>query len=157
LIGIVGLNKESSDLAVFDRPKSALSESFRARSSPILYKQQNLDGAKNANDHLFSKWGREHLRYKHCYVFALSEKKDGCIRIGSKKTKVVLLCEFNLSNEVGIVNYLIKQKNDRGNNKPYAHTVSDVILLEGITKNAQRQKMINFLVTVRNAIKHPQP
>jgi hypothetical protein len=55
------------------------------------------------------------------YRFCLEREKDGCIRIGSKKTKAVLP---NLSNEVGIVNYLIKQKNDRGNNKPYAHTVS---------------------------------
>ncbi|MFV8358676.1 GumC family protein, partial [Flavobacterium sp. XS1P32] len=37
LIGIVGLNKESSDLAVFDRPKSALSESFRAIRSSLQF------------------------------------------------------------------------------------------------------------------------
>jgi hypothetical protein len=49
LIGVVGLNKENTDLAVYEKPKSALSESFRAIRSSLqyLYKKQNVDGAKH--------------------------------------------------------------------------------------------------------------
>jgi Mrp family chromosome partitioning ATPase len=45
---VVGLNKENTDLAVYEKPKSALSESFRAIRSSLqyLYKKQNVDGAK---------------------------------------------------------------------------------------------------------------
>ena len=41
-------------------------------------------------------------------VFALSEKKTVIIGLDLRKPK--LFDEFNLSNEVGVVNYLIKQK-----------------------------------------------
>jgi hypothetical protein len=37
LIGVVGLNKEISELAVLTDPKSALSESFRAIRSSLQY------------------------------------------------------------------------------------------------------------------------
>jgi hypothetical protein len=49
LIGVVGLNRENTDLAVYEKPKSALSESFRAIRSSLqyLYKKQNVDGAKH--------------------------------------------------------------------------------------------------------------
>jgi hypothetical protein len=47
LIGIVGLNKESSDLAVL-QTKIGVIRIFRAIRSSLqfLYKQQNLDGQK---------------------------------------------------------------------------------------------------------------
>ncbi len=111
LIGIVGVNKESSNLAVFDRPKSALSESFRAIRSSLqfLYKQQNLDGAKTLMiTSSVSGEGKTFCAINIATVFALSEKKTVVIGLDLRKPK--LFDEFNLSNEVGIVNYLIKQK-----------------------------------------------
>jgi hypothetical protein len=50
---VVGLNKENTDLAVYEKPKSALSESFRAIRSSLqyLYKKQNVDGA-NIDDNI---------------------------------------------------------------------------------------------------------
>ncbi|MFC3336837.1 hypothetical protein [Flavobacterium palustre] len=48
LIGVVGVYKEEGELAVFDKPKSAMSESFRAIRSSLqfLYKKQHVEGAK---------------------------------------------------------------------------------------------------------------
>ncbi len=111
LIGIVGVNKESTNLAVFDRPKSALSESFRAIRSSLqfLYKQQNLDGAKTLMiTSSVSGEGKTFCAINIATVFALSEKKTVVLGLDLRKPK--LFAEFNLSNEVGIVNYLIKQK-----------------------------------------------
>ena len=111
LIGVVGVNKEISDLAVFDRPKSALSESFRAIRSSLqfLYKQQNLAGAKTLMiTSSVSGEGKTFCSLNIATVFALSEKKTVIIGLDLRKPK--LFDEFNLSNEVGIVNYLIKQK-----------------------------------------------
>jgi capsular exopolysaccharide synthesis family protein len=111
LIGVIGLSKENSELAVFDKPKSALSESFRAVRSSLqfLYKQQKLDGAKTLMiTSSVSGEGKTFCTLNIATVFALSEKKTVIIGLDLRKPK--LFDEFNLTNEVGVVNYLIKQK-----------------------------------------------
>ena len=111
LIGVVGVNKENTNLAVFDKPKSALSESFRAIRSSLqfLYKQQHVDGAKTLMiTSSISGEGKTFCSINIATVFALSEKKTVIIGLDLRKPK--LAAEFNLSNEVGVVNYLIKQK-----------------------------------------------
>ena len=111
LIGVVGVNKENTTLAVYDKPKSALSESFRAIRSSLhfLYKQQNVDGAKTLMiTSSVSGEGKTFCSINIATVFALSEKKTVVIGLDLRKPK--LASEFNLSNDVGVVNYLIKQK-----------------------------------------------
>jgi hypothetical protein len=90
LIGIVGLNKESSDLAVLTdqnrRYQNLLEPDLRYnfiqatkfRRCKTLMITSSVSGGGNI------------CAINIATVFALSEKKDGCIRIGSKKTKVVL-------------------------------------------------------------------
>jgi capsular exopolysaccharide synthesis family protein len=112
LIGVVGLSKDDTDLAVFNKPKSALSESFRAIRSSLqfLYKKQEIDGAKTLMiTSSVSGEGKTFCSLNIATVFALSEKKTVIIGLDLRKPK--LFDEFNLTNEVGIVNYLIKQKN----------------------------------------------
>jgi capsular exopolysaccharide synthesis family protein len=111
LIGVIGLNKENTELAVYDKPKSALSESFRVIRSSLqyLYKQQKLDGAKTLMiTSSVSGEGKTFCSLNIATVFALSEKKTVIIGLDLRKPK--LFSEFNLTNEVGVVNYLIKQK-----------------------------------------------
>ena len=111
LIGVVGVNKDNTNLAVFDKPKSALSESFRAIRSSLqfLYKKQNVDGAKTLMiTSSISGEGKTFCSINIATVFALSEKKTVIIGLDLRKPK--LAEEFNLSNDVGVVNYLIKQK-----------------------------------------------
>ena len=111
LIGVIGLSKDNTDLAVYNKPKSALSESFRAIRSSLqfLYKQQKLDGAKTLMiTSSVSGEGKTFCTLNIATVFALSEKKTVIIGLDLRKPK--LFNEFNLTNEVGVVNYLIKQK-----------------------------------------------
>lgn len=111
LIGIVGVNNESSNLAVFDKPKSALSESFRAIRSSLqfLYKKQQVDGAKTLMiTSSVSGEGKTFCSINIATVFALSEKRTVIVGLDLRKPR--LAEEFNLKNEVGVVNYLIKQK-----------------------------------------------
>ena len=56
LIGVIGLSTDKTDLAVYDKPKSALSESFRAvRSSLAVFVQTTkIRWCQNAYDYLFS-------------------------------------------------------------------------------------------------------
>jgi len=111
LIGIVGINADHTDLAVFDKPKSALSESFRSIRSSLqfLYKKKNVAGAKTLMiTSSVSGEGKTFCSINIATVFALSEKKTVIVGLDLRKPK--LFKEFGLLNEVGVVNYLIKQK-----------------------------------------------
>lgn len=110
LIGVVGVNKDKSELAVFNKPKSALSESFRAIRSSLqfLYKKQNVDGAKTLMiTSSVSGEGKTFCSINIATVFALSEKKTVIVGLDLRKPK--LFEEFNLNNNKGVVNYLINQ------------------------------------------------
>jgi len=111
LIGVIGVNKDSVNLAVFDKPKSALSESFRAIRSSLqfLYKKQQVNGAKTLMiTSSISGEGKTFCSINIATIFALSEKKTVIIGLDLRKPR--LADEFNLTNKVGVVNYLIKQK-----------------------------------------------
>ncbi|MEO7975802.1 polysaccharide biosynthesis tyrosine autokinase [Flavobacterium sp.] len=111
LIGVVGINKEKSNLAVFDKPKSPLSEAFRAIRSSLqfLYKKQQLEGAKTLMiTSSISGEGKTFCSINIATVFALSEKRTVVVGLDLRKPK--LAEEFDLINQYGVVNYLIKQK-----------------------------------------------
>ena len=112
LIGVVGVNKDNVNLAVFDKPKSALSESFRAIRSSLqfLYKKQQVSGAKTLMiTSSISGEGKTFCSINIATIFALSEKKTVIVGLDLRKPR--LADEFNLTNQVGVVNYLIRQKN----------------------------------------------
>jgi succinoglycan biosynthesis transport protein ExoP len=136
LIGVIGVSGEASSLAVFDRPKSALSESFRAIRSSLqfLYKKQQVDGAKTLMiTSSVSGEGKTFCSINIATVFALSEKRTVIIGLDLRKPR--LAEEFNLTNEVGVVNYLIKKKSlaeiTNATNIPYL----DVILSGPVPPN----------------------
>jgi capsular exopolysaccharide synthesis family protein len=111
LIGVVGVNNETSSLAVFDKPKSALSESFRAIRSSLqfLYKKQQVDGAKTLMiTSSVSGEGKTFCSINIATVFALSEKRTVIVGLDLRKPR--LAEEFELINDVGVVNYLINKK-----------------------------------------------
>ncbi|TRX34786.1 polysaccharide biosynthesis tyrosine autokinase [Flavobacterium sp. ZT3R18] len=111
LIGIIGMNTDNTNLAVFEKPKSALSESFRAIRSSLqfLYKKSNVAGAKTLMiTSSVSGEGKTFCSINIATVFALSEKKTVIVGLDLRKPK--LFEEFNLNNALGVVNYLIRQK-----------------------------------------------
>lgn len=111
LIGVIGLKRTGSNLAVFEKPKSALSESFRAIRSSLqfLYKKQNVSGAKTLMlTSSVSGEGKTFCSVNIATVFALSEKKTVIVGFDLRKPKI--FDDFNLKNDVGVVNYLIGQK-----------------------------------------------
>jgi len=111
LIGVIGVNKDNINLAVFEKPKSALSESFRAIRSSLqfLYKKQQVSGAKTLMiTSSISGEGKTFCSINIATVFALSEKKTVIIGLDLRKPR--LADEFSFDNKLGVVNYLIKQK-----------------------------------------------
>ena len=111
LIGIVGVKHSETNLSVFERPKSALSESFRAIRSSLqfLYKKQSIDGSKTLMlTSSVSGEGKTFCSLNIATVFALSEKKTIILGLDLRKPKI--FDDFNIENDLGAVNFLIGQK-----------------------------------------------
>jgi capsular exopolysaccharide synthesis family protein len=111
IIGVVGVKHTESNLSVFEKPKSALAESFRAIRSSLqfLYKKQNISGSKTLMlTSSVSGEGKTFCSINIATVFALSEKKTVIVGLDLRKPKIFE--DFNLDNELGVVNYLIGQK-----------------------------------------------
>ena len=111
LIGIVSVNKDESDLTVFDKPKSAMSESFRGIRSSLqfLYKEQEDDGSKVlVLTSSISGEGKTFCSVNIATVFALSQKKTIIVGLDLRKPKLYKV--FDKTTEFGVVNYLINQK-----------------------------------------------
>ena len=110
LIGVVGIKHNESNLSVFERPKSALSESFRAIRSSLqfLYKKQSLMGSKTLMlTSSISGEGKTFCSINIATVFALSEKKTIILGLDLRKPKI--FDDFNVKNDIGAVNFLIGQ------------------------------------------------
>lgn len=108
IIGVVGKKQTDSNLSVFERPKSALAEAFRALRSSLqfLYKKQNLAGAKTLMiTSSVSGEGKTFCSINIATVLALSEKKTIIVGLDLRKPK--LFTDFNCTNQIGVVNYLI--------------------------------------------------
>lgn len=115
LIGVVGLNFAGTNLSVFDKPKSALAESFRAIRSSLqfLYKKQNILGTKTLMlTSSVSGEGKTFCSINIATVFAMSEKKTVIVGLDLRKPKI--FDDFDMKNEKGIVNYLIGESNLEG-------------------------------------------
>ncbi|HEU4495676.1 MAG TPA: polysaccharide biosynthesis tyrosine autokinase [Flavobacterium sp.] len=111
LLGIVERKKLAGNLAVYEKPKSALAESFRAIRSSLqfLYKKQQAAGAKTLMlTSSISGEGKTFCSMNIATVFALSDKKTVIVGLDLRKPKIFQ--DFNLNNDVGVVNYLIGQK-----------------------------------------------
>jgi capsular exopolysaccharide synthesis family protein len=110
LIGVVGMKHTDTNLSVFEKPKSALSESFRAIRSSLqfLYKKQKVSGSKVLMlTSSVSGEGKTFCSINIATVFALSEKKTVIVGLDLRKPKI--FDDFNLKNNIGAVNYLIGQ------------------------------------------------
>lgn len=136
LIGVIGVNKDSLNLAVFDKPKSALSEAFRTIRSSLqfLYKKQQVSGSKTLMiTSSISGEGKTFCSINIATVFALSEKKTVILGLDLRKPR--LADEFNLKNQIGVVNYLIKQNSLDEITNPTQIPNLDVILSGPIPPN----------------------
>lgn len=111
VIGVVGKKNTLNNLSVFEKPKSPLSESFRAIRSSLqfLYKKQNRQGAKTLMlTSSVSGEGKTFCSINLATVFAMSDKKTVILGLDLRKPRI--FGDFNIDNIVGVVNYLIGQK-----------------------------------------------
>lgn len=111
LIGVIGKKQNVNNLSVYEKPKSALAEAFRAVRSSLqfLYKKQKLEGAKTLMvTSSVSGEGKTFCSINIATVFAMSEKKTIILGLDLRKPKI--FDDFKITNEIGAVNFLIGQK-----------------------------------------------
>ena len=109
VLGVIGSGKIDNYLAVFHKPKSAMAESFRALRSNIQFLFKKGGNSKTiVITSSVSGEGKTLSSINMATVFALSDKKTILLGLDLRKPK--LHDDFNVSNEVGVVNYLIGQK-----------------------------------------------
>ena len=108
VLGVIGRANIDSYLAVFEKPKSTLAESFRAIRSNIqfLFKKGGRSKTIVVTSSVSGE-GKTLCSVNMASVFAMSEKK--VILLGMDFRKPKLHEDINATNEVGLVNYLIDQ------------------------------------------------
>src|SRR5690606_653975 len=111
IIGVVGVKHNRSNFSAYERPKSALSESFRAIRSSLqfLYKKQSITGSRTLMlTSSISGEGKTFCSINIATVFAMSERRSVIVGLDLRKPKI--FDDFNIRNDIGVVNYLIGQK-----------------------------------------------
>jgi len=110
LIGITGKNKFNENLIVYKKPKSTISEAFRAiRSNLQFLFQDNTKKSKTiVVTSSVSGEGKTFTAENIASVFAVAGKKTVLIGFDLRKPKIHL--DFNRDDSEGLTNYLIGQK-----------------------------------------------
>lgn len=112
ILGVVGNNGSDSNLAVFYKSKSGIAESFRALRSNIqfLFTRNTKDKCKTIIvTSSVGGEGKTFISVNMATVFALGGKKTILVGLDLRKPKI--FDDFGISNEKGVVNYLIGEEN----------------------------------------------
>jgi len=112
LIGVVGKTNHATNLIVKDKPQSTIAESFRGIRSSLhfIYNQDSLHGSRTIMvTSSVSGEGKTFTSINLATVFALSGKRT--ILVGMDLRKPKIFDDFNIENDVGVSNYLVKDCN----------------------------------------------
>ncbi len=110
-LGVIGKNQTKDDLAVYNKPRSATAESFRAIRSSLqfFYKNKTQDKVvKILLTSSISGEGKTFIAKNIATVYALSGKRVVLIGLDLRKPRIHE--GFNVSKDLGAVNYLIGDK-----------------------------------------------
>ncbi|HBF88742.1 MAG TPA: hypothetical protein DDX39_08885 [Bacteroidales bacterium] len=105
ILGTVGHNNKTSELIVKDKPKSSISESFRALRTNLQYLLREKDSYIITITSAVSGEGKTFCAINLASIIAYSNKKTVLIGLDLRKPK--LHKELGLTNEIGISTYLI--------------------------------------------------
>lgn len=111
LLGVVGENEFETNLVVLQKSKSAMAEAFRTIRSSLqyMYRKHDLKGSKTVLvTSSVSGEGKTFCSINIASVFALSGKRTVLLGLDLRKPKI--FDDFEINNEIGVVNYLIGQK-----------------------------------------------
>ncbi len=107
VIGTIGHNDKSSELPVFEFPKSALAESFRSLRTNLQYLLREKDEKIILVTSAISGEGKTFCAMNLATILAMSNKKVLLVGLDLRKPKIHKL--FNVSNDFGLSTYLINK------------------------------------------------
>lgn len=111
VLGMIGKSDSTSNLAVLNHPKSAISEAFRNLRSSLqfLYRERGVTGSKTVLiTSSVSGEGKSFCAINLASIFALSDRKTIIVDLDLRKPKISKY--FDVENKVGVVDYLIDEK-----------------------------------------------
>jgi capsular exopolysaccharide synthesis family protein len=111
ILGVVGKKTTTSNLTVFQKPRSAVAESFRALRSNVhfLFDRKIKEKCKTIIvTSSVSGEGKTFVSINIATVFALGGKKTILVGLDLRKPKMYI--DFEIENEIGVVNYLIGEE-----------------------------------------------
>ncbi|MBT8316135.1 MAG: polysaccharide biosynthesis tyrosine autokinase [Lutibacter sp.] len=111
ILGVIGKNIAENNLAVYLKPKSSVSESFRGLRSNIqfLFSRDVKDKSKTIIvTSSVSGEGKTFISINLATVFALGGKKTILVGLDLRKPKI--FGDFEITNKKGVVNYLIGEE-----------------------------------------------
>ena len=136
VLGAIGKSQLINSLVVIEKPRSAVSEAFRALRSSLhfIYRRQQIQGAKTVMvTSTVGGEGKTFCSINLATVFALSERKTVLVGLDLRKPKI--FNDFDLTNDVGVVDYLIGDKSILQITQTTSIPFLDVILAGPIPPN----------------------
>ena len=109
VLGVIGKNKYASNLVLIDHKKSVIAESFRSLRSSLqfIYKRKlkEAGGKTLMVTSSVSGEGKTFTAMNMATAYAISGKKTILLGLDLRKPKIFE--DFKLTNEKGVVNYLV--------------------------------------------------
>lgn len=152
ILGVVGTKVEKSNLIVFKNPKSAMSEAYRALRSNVQFMLK-----RDAKSHTLlvtssiSGEGKTLTAINLASVFALSGKKTILVGVDLRKPKIAE--DFELKNKIGLVHYLINQKQPEEIIQKTKYENLDVILSGPVPPNPSELLMSGATANILDYLK----
>jgi capsular exopolysaccharide synthesis family protein len=107
VIGTIGHNEKSSELPVFENPKSALAESFRSLRTNLQYLLREKNEKVILVTSTVSGEGKTFCAMNLATILAMSNKKTLLISLDMRRPKIHKL--LNISNDIGLSSFLINR------------------------------------------------
>jgi len=109
LIGVIGQIKHPNNLVVYEQPRSSVAEAFRGLRSSLhfMYNQESNHGSKTIMvTSSVSGEGKTFTSINLATIFAMSGKRTLLVGLDLRKPKI--FDDFDIENNIGVSNYLVK-------------------------------------------------
>lgn len=152
ILGVIGRKKESTNLIVFKHPKSSMSESYRALRSNVQFMLK-----RDSKSHTIlltssvSGEGKTITALNLASVFAVSGKKTILVGVDLRKPK--LAEEFDLKSKLGLVHYLIGQKELNEIIQPSGYDNLDILLSGTVPPNPSELLLSDETATLMDSLR----
>src|SRR5690554_3522831 len=151
LIGLVGVSKSPTNLAIYSNPKSTITESFRNLRANMGFLSPHQSRLVVAISSSISGEGKTFCSINLASIYAISGKKTLLVGLDLRKPKIA--GDFNLVNDVGVSTYLSTDRNWKTMVKKSEYENLDILLSGPTPPNPAELLLQDNFVTLLEEIK----